>query len=513
MRALCAALAEISDLGRTRALLAWDERTQMPPRGAAVRSEQLATLTRLRHGLLAGDELGRLIDAAAAAAGSAQPDSFEASLLRVARRDWEKARRVPAALRAETARAGSLAEHAWERARQDSDFAAYRPHLERMLELRQRYVECFEPEHPYDALLDDFEPGMRTAELRPVLERVRDGARSLLAEIVAGGVELDASCLRGEFEPAAQERLSRDLVAALPVEPGAWRLDTTVHPFAVGIGISDLRITTRFDPAYLGTAIWAVIHETGHAMYQNGLDRSLERTPLCRSASLGFDESQSRLWENWVGRGRPFMGPLLGILRERIGGRFAELDEEALYRAANRVAPSLIRVEADEVTYNLHIALRFELELELIEGRLAVADLPQAWAQRTGELLGLEVPDDAHGVLQDVHWAGGAFGYFPTYTLGNVIAGQVWELARAEIPDLDELLATARLEPLRELMARLIYRHGGKHEPARLIERVTGGPLDPGPLLSYLRAKYAPLYGLAETEGAAPKPAPPPSGV
>lgn len=510
---LRAALAEISDLGRARALLAWDERTQMPPRGAAVRAEQLATVTRLRHRLLAGDRLGQLIDRAADATGGAADDSFEASLVRVAGREWRKARRVPAELRAETARAGSLAEHAWETARRDSDFAAFRPHLERMLDLRRRYVECFEPEHPYDALLDDFEPGMRTAELRPLLARVRDGSRALLAEIVAGGVELDASSLRGRFEPAAQEELSRALVAALPLEPEAWRLDTTVHPFAVGIGISDLRITTRFDPAYIGTAVWAVIHETGHAMYQNGIDRSLERTPLCRSASLGFDESQSRMWENWVGRGRPFMDPLLALLREQVGGQFASLDPDSLYRAANRVAPSLIRVEADEVTYNLHIVLRFELELELIEGRLAVADLPEAWAQRTREYLGLEVPDDARGVLQDVHWADGSFGYFPTYTLGNVIAAQLWQLARAEIPGLDRLLANGELAPLRDLMADRVHRHGGKHEPARLIEMVSGGPLDPEPLLSYLRAKYASLYGLAaeQQKGAAPDPAPPPN--
>jgi carboxypeptidase Taq len=493
---LLTALGEISDLGRARALLAWDERTQMPARGAAIRAEQLATLTRLRHELLAGDRLGRLIDAAGSELGSQPHDSLEASLVRVARREWEKARRVPAELRAETARVTSIAEHAWERAREQSDFTAFLPHLVRVIELQHRYVECFEADHPYDPLLDDYEPGMRTAELRPVLAALRDGALELVSEIGTSTAELDDSCLHGEFDLPAQTALAREVVAALPLEPGAWRLDPTVHPFAVGIGISDLRITTRFDPSYIGTGLWSVIHEVGHALYQNGIARELERTPLCRSASLGFDESQSRMWENWVGRGRPFIARLLELLRARFPARFGSLDAEALYRAANRVQPSLIRVEADEVTYNLHIVLRFELELELIEGRLAAADLPQAWAARMQDYFGLAVPDHAHGVLQDVHWAAGSFGYFPTYALGNVIAGQLWELAQAETAGLDRRLAAGDLEALRRLMAERVYRHGGKFEPAELIERVVGGPLDPAPLLGYLRAKFGELYGL-----------------
>lgn len=498
---LLESLAEISDLGRARALLDWDAHTQMPPRGAAIRSEQLATLTRLRHQRLASDELGRLIDAAASEVGDAEPDSFEASLVRVTRREWERARRVPSELRAEIARVTSLAERAWERCRAEDDFAAFLPELERVIELEHRYVERFEVDHAYDALLDLYEPGMKTAELRPVMERLRAGSTELLAEIVAAGVELDTSCLHGGFDLATQAELARDVAELMPLERDSWRLDPTVHPFATGIGISDLRITTRFDRDYLGTAIWAVMHECGHATYQNGIDPKLERTPLCRSASLGFDESQSRLWENWVGRGRPFLAHLLGLLRKRFPDRFAEVDVEHLYRAANSVRPSLIRVEADEVTYNLHIALRFELELALFEDRLRPAELPEAWAELAREYLGIEVPSDAEGVLQDVHWAGGAFGYFPTYSLGNVVAGQVWDLARAALPDLDEQLAAGQLCPLRNLLAERIYRHGGKFESAELIERVTGGPLDPAPLLRQLREKLAPLYGIAATPG------------
>ena len=496
VEALLEPLAEIADVGRAGALLAWDERTKMPPRGASMRAEQLATLAALEHRRLASDELGRLLDAASAALDGAEEDSFEASLVRVARRDWEKARRVPADLRAEISRETSLAERAWEAALEASDFAAFLPQLERVVGLKRRYVECFEFDHPYDPLLDDFEPGMRTAELRPVLERLRDGVVPLLEAIVANGTELDDAPLHGDFPLAAQEEFAREVTSGLPLEPDAWRLDPTVHPFAIGISISDLRITTRFDPTYIGTALWAVIHEAGHMLYANGLSPELERTPLCHSVSLGFDESQSRLWENWVGRGRPYLSRLLPMLARHFGAPFERLDAEDLYRAANVVRPSLIRVEADEVTYNLHVILRFELEQEIFDGSLAVADLPEAWNSRMAAYFGIEVPGDAEGVLQDVHWSAGAFGYFPTYSLGNVIAGQVWELASAELPHLDAELGAGEYEPLRAFLAERIYRHGAKLEPAEMIEKVTGGPLDPEPLLRHLRAKFGELYGL-----------------
>ena len=496
VQALQEYLAQISDLGRARALLAWDERTKMPPRGAAIRAEQLATLTGVRHRMYAADELGRLLGAAEGSLDGADYDSFEASLVRVARRDWTKARRVPAELRSETARVASIAEHAWEAARAASDFASFLPHLERVIELRRRYVECFEFDHPYDPLLDDFEPGMKIGELRPVLERLRDGMVPLLERISASGVELDDSPLHGRFDPAPQAQLAQRVAEMMPLEPEAWRLDATVHPFLTGIGISDLRITTRFDPAYVGTSLWAVMHEAGHALYNNCIDRGLERTPLCRSASLGFDESQSRLWENWVGRGRPFLERALPVLADTFPEQFADLDPEELYRAANVVRPSPIRVEADEVTYNLHILVRFELEVALFEERLTPAELPEAWRERVRDYLGLDLRDDADGVLQDVHWSGGSFGYFPTYSLGNVIAGQLWERARDAIGDLDDQLRAGELTGLRDFLRDLLLRHGGKYEPAEMAERALGGSLDPEPLLGQLRAKYGELYGV-----------------
>jgi carboxypeptidase Taq len=485
---------EISDLGRARAVLSWDEQTKMPPAGQRMRAEHLATLTRIRHQRLSSDELGRVLDAADAEV-SDDAGSLDASLVRLTRREWDKARRVPAELRADTARASSLAQRAWEQARANDDFVAFLPHLERIIELKRRYIDCFEVEHPYDALLDDFEPAMTTAQVAPVLTALRTGTVELLADIERSGTEVDASCLHGEFDVEHQDVFAQELAALLPLEPGAWRLDESVHPFSTGFAISDLRVTTRFDPSYVGTSLWAVAHEVGHAMYNNGLDPRLERTLLCRSASLGFDESSSRLWENWVGRGRPFVSFLLPALVRHFPESFSGLEAESVYLAANRVERSPIRVEADEVTYNLHIALRFELEVELFSGRIEIAELPEAWKARAKDLLGIELANDADGVLQDIHWSSGSFGYFPTYSLGNIIAGQVWELARAEVPDLDDQIAAGELVPLRDFLRERVYRHGARMLPSELIETVTGGRLDPAPLLDHLRAKYGEIYG------------------
>jgi carboxypeptidase Taq len=493
-------LAEISDLGRARALLAWDERTHMPPAGIEPRAEQLATLARIHHERLVSDELGRVIEAAGTELDSAPYESDEVSLVRVARRGWEKARRVPADLRAEITRTSSLAEHAWEEARANSDFSAFLPHLERNVELRRRYADCFEGfegfEHEYDPLLDDFEPGMTTPEMAAVLGELRDGIRPLIAAIAESGVTVDDSCLYGDYPLDAQDALARELVAGLPLQEGAWRLDTTVHPFATAISPADLRITTRFDPNYLGTSVWSVLHEAGHAMYENGVPPALWRSPLASPSSLGFHESQSRLWENWVGRGRPYLEHVMPRLKERFPERLGAVDVETIYRAANKVEPSLIRVEADQVTYNLHVILRFELELEIFGGRIELHELPEAWNARMRDYLGVEVPDDAHGVLQDVHWAGGIFGYFPTYALGNVIAGQLWDRIASELPDVEAQIGRGELGGLRDWLQENLHRHGNKFMPKDLIERVVGGSIDVRPYVAQLRDRAAEIYGV-----------------
>jgi carboxypeptidase Taq len=493
-------LAEVSDLGRARALLDWDQRTQMPAAGAETRAEQVATLARIRHERLVSDELGAALDAATAEVQGRPYESDEASLVRVTRREWEKARRVPAALRAEITRAASLAEHAWAEFRERSDFAGFLPYLERNVDLRRRYAECFDGfegfSHPYDPLLDDFEPGLTTEAARAVLAELRDGVRPLVAAVAARADSVDDACLHGDFPVTAQEALTREVVAGLPLQPDVWRLDPTVHPFATAISPADIRITTRIDPTYLGTALWSVIHEAGHALYENGIARELWRSPLCSPPSLGFHESQSRLWENWVGRGRPYLEHLVPRLRELFPERYGDLSPEEFYRAANRIEPSLIRVEADQVTYNLHIVLRFELEVELFEGRLQPADLPDAWNARVEEYLGLEVPDDAAGVLQDVHWSGAAFGYFPTYALGNVIAAQIWDLATEELPGLEKGIAAGELAPLRDWLGDRLYRHGAKFMPKEMLERLVGGPIDVVPYVRQLRERTVEIYGI-----------------
>jgi carboxypeptidase Taq len=409
-------------------------------------------------------------------------------------------------LRAEITRAASLAEHAWAGLRERSDFSGFLPYLERNVELRRRYGECFEGfdgfEHPYDPLLDDYEPGMTTEEAREVLARLRDEVRPLVAEIAERADAVDDSCLYGDFPVSDQAALAQQVAAELPLQPDAWRLDPTVHPFATAISPADIRITTRFDPAYVGTALWSVIHEGGHALYENGIARELWRSPLCTAPSLGFHESQSRLWENWVGRGRPYLEHLLPRLRELFGERYRKVSSEALYRAANRIQPSLIRVEADQVTYNLHIVLRFELEVELFEGKLEPADLPEAWNARMADYLGVEVPDDAAGVLQDVHWSGGAFGYFPTYSLGNVMAAQIWDRLIEDVPDLEDRIGAGELAPLGDWLRDRLYRHGAKFMPKETLERLVGGPIDVAPYVRQLRERASEIYGVGDATDA-----------
>jgi carboxypeptidase Taq len=496
-RELLERMAEISDLGRARALLAWDERTMMPSGGAELRAEHVATLTRVRHERLSSDELGSLLDELRPWAEELPRDSYEASTVRVTSRDWDKARRVPSELRAEIARTSSLAERAWIDARSRSDFDSFLPHLERNVELKRRYIECFDDaRHPYDPLLDDFEPEATTAEVRKVLGELRDGLRPLVAAIAAHADAVDSSPLHGAFPLDAQRGLVLGLVAGLPLEADSWRLDTTVHPFMTAIGTSDIRLATRYDESYLGTGLWSTLHEAGHAIYENGIDPALRRSPLGRPVSLGFHESQSRTWENWVGRGRPYLRHIHPRLRDAFPDPLGGVDSERLYRAANRVEPSLIRIEADEVTYNLHIALRFELELEIFEGRLKPAELPEAWNARTREYLGIDVPDDARGVLQDVHWAAGSFGYFPTYSLGNVIAGQLWAEAQRSLPGFEEQIGRGELAPLADWLRDRLYRHGGKFNPAEMIERVCGEPLSVEPYLRQMERKMGEIYGL-----------------
>ncbi len=483
-------LAEIHDLNKTRALLSWDQQVKMPAGGGAVRAEQLATLDRTSHQAFTSPEIGRLLEKLAPFEEAQPYDSDDASLIRVTRRDWEKARQVPADLRAEMSRAGSLALPAWATARQSSDYALFRPYLEHNLELRRRYIDCFDGyDEPYDVLLDDFERGMTAAEVRVVFDRLKEEQIPLVAGAARNG---GRPARDRSFPLEQQQRFELEVLERFGFEPGSWRLDPTVHPFASSIGIDDIRLTTRYHETNLD-GLFASMHECGHGLYEHGVSRDLERTPLARGTSLGMHESQSRLWENLVGRSLPFWRFFYPELQRHFPDALGGVELEEWFASVNWVEPSFIRVEADEATYNLHVILRFELEQELIGGEVALDELPEVWNERMQQYLGVEPPEDRLGVLQDMHWAAGHIGYFATYALGNVISAQIWERVLAELPDVYDQFDDGEFGPLREWLTENLYRHGRKFTPKETLERLVGGGLDAGPYLRYLSGKLASL--------------------
>jgi len=487
-------LAIATDLAKVQMLLFWDQRTMMPPAGATGRADQLATITRLLHERWTDERLGELLDELGPYGESLDYDSDDAALIRFAAREHDKARRVPPALRAEMTRAASLALPVWEQARRESDWALFAPCLEHNLDLRREYVACFDGlEEPYDALLDEYEPGMKTSEVRTVFEQLKDELVELIADVREH--ELDTSFLSGSFPVERQWELERRLLERLGAGRDSWRLDETVHPFASSLGPLDVRITTKHR-ADCPDSLFSTLHEFGHGLYEHQVSLDLARTPLCRGSSLGVHESQSRMWENLVGRGLPFWRHFYGEVREAFPEALGGVDLDRFYRAINKVEPSLIRIEADEVTYSLHIILRFELEQDLLGGGVDVAAVPDVWAERMDEYLGVDVPDVADGPLQDMHWAAGHIGYFSTYALGNVISVQLWERLRQDLTDLDEQLERGEFRPLREWLGDHVHRHGRKLMPKELLERVVGGPLDPGPYVSYLKRKLGDVYRL-----------------
>lgn len=497
LKALKERLAEVHRIRTAAGLLGWDQQTCMPPGGAASRAAQLETLSRLAHEIFAGHETGRLLDAAEREARELPPESDDAGLLRAARRDFERQSRLPADLVAETARVTALAFEEWHQARAAADFGRFAPWLERIVALCRRRAEAIGyREHPYDALIDAFEPGMTTSELRRLFSELKQGLVPLVTAIVSRAGRVDDAVLRREFDEGRQEAFCREVAGRLGYDFGRGRLDRSVHPFTQGLGRGDVRITTRYERNWLPAAIFGTIHETGHALYEQGTAQSLEGTILDEGASLGVHESQSRLWENLVGRSRPFWEFLFPRLKALFPETLADSDAESFYRAVNRVQPSLIRVEADEVTYNLHVILRFEMELGLLEGTIDVASAPAAWNAKSVEYLGLLPPDDAQGILQDVHWSHGAFGYFPTYTLGNLMAVQLFDRARAERPALTREIAGGEFAGLRGWLEEKIYRHGRKFLPEELLRRATGAAVEVAPFLAYLRVKYGALYSL-----------------
>jgi len=488
LRQLKERLGTVTDLARISRLLSWDQQTMMPPAGFRHRADQLSTLSRLAHELLTDRETGRLLDELRATEESLDPDSDDAALIRMTRRDYEKAVRVPTDLRAEMTRAAAEARPVWVEAKAESNFGKFLPALERTVDLRRRYVECFDGvEEPYDVLLDDFEPGTTTAEVREVFAEIRPELVALVAEL--RNEDVDDSFLQGTFAIDRQEKLAHEVVTLFGFRADTWRLDPTEHPFASGAGVDDTRITTHYYPDSI-KSLFSTMHEYGHGLYTHQLPRELERLPTGNPASLGIHESQSRLWENLVGRSAPFWRRFYSNAREAFPERLGDVELERFVAGINKVQPSLIRIKADEVTYGLHIMLRFELEQDIINGRVALRDLPQAWNAKMSEYLGVEVQDDANGVLQDTHWASGLIGYFPTYLLGTVISVQIWQKALEDIPDLEDQVERGEFASLRDWLEQNIHRHGRKFLPQEVLEKATGATLNAKPYLAYLRAKY-----------------------
>jgi carboxypeptidase Taq len=487
-------LAEISDLGKTMALLGWDQQVMMPSGGAAIRAEQLATVGRIAHTKFISAEVGRLLDDLRDFGEQHEYDSFEASLIRVASRDWEKASKVPADLSAEMSRSASLANPVWVAARRDNDFASFLPVLRKNLDLRKRYIDCFEVgDEPYDIVLDDYERGMKTAEVRRIFDYLKQHQAPLVKE-VAERAQVEKR--QKTFDIDAQKIFELEVVREFGFSADSWRLDPTVHPFASGTGVTDIRITTRYFPDGL-EGLFGTMHEFGHGLYEHQVDPSLERSPLARGVSLGMHESQSRMWENLVGRSLPFWRRFFPRLQELQPAALAGYDVERWYREVNAVEPSLIRVEADEATYNLHIILRFELEQAMLAGEFPLAQLPEEWNRRMWDYLGIEVPSDTEGVLQDVHWSGGSIGYFPTYALGNLISAQIWAKVTADVPGLVDGFEQGEFAPLRDWLREHLHRHGRKFTPGETLERVCGtSEIDPAPYVRYLREKLAAIYGI-----------------
>jgi carboxypeptidase Taq len=475
----------ITDLERVSRVLGWDQQTKMPPAGWRHRGEHLATLRRINHEALIDPEIGRLLDEV----GELDPETDDGAFVRLARRDHEKAAKVPTELRAEMTRLSTEARTIWVKARAESNFESFRPALERTYELRNEYIDCFDAvDEPYDILLDDFEPETTTAEVTEVFSELKAELIPMIAELRDQDVD-DSFLVGGHFPTDAQERLAKEVVTLFGFRPDTWRLDPTEHPFASGAGVDDIRITTHYDPETM-KSFFSTMHEYGHGLYSHQLPRHLERLPTGGPCSLGIHESQSRMWENLVGRSRPFWHFFYPRAQEAFPNQLGDVDLDRFLAGINRVKPSLIRIKADEVTYGMHVILRFELEQDLIHGRVAVRDLPQVWNERMNEYLGVDVPNDAQGVLQDTHWASGSIGYFSTYLLGTVMSVQIWQKILEDVPDLEEQIERGEFGALRDWLGEHVHSLGRKFSPQETLRRATGSTIDPKPYIAYLRAKY-----------------------
>jgi carboxypeptidase Taq len=491
-------LKTIEDLRDAERTLIWDQSTYMPESAAPARGRQLALLSSLAHERMADPGMGRLLDSVAPWAERQGTESNAAALVRVTRREHERATRVPPDFVRRLSEHSSKTYDVWQRARPANDFGAVRPLLETTVELSRELASYYTGyEHPYDVLVDLAEDGMTVKTVRALFSELRAGLVPLIEKIRARP-EPDDACLTGEFPESGQRAFGEKVIRAFGYDFARGRQDKTAHPFMIKLGRGDVRITTRYRNDDVSDGLFSTMHEAGHAMYEQGVDDSLEGTPLFHGTTAGVHESQSRLWENLVGRSLPFWRRWYGPLKETFPKTLNGVDVDSFHRAINKVVPSLVRTDSDEVTYNLHVMMRFDLELDMLEGKLAVRDLPEAWRARIKKDLGVAPSDDRNGAMQDVHWYGGTVGgQFQSYTLGNVMSGQFFAAVRRDLGDLDAQIEAGEYAPLRGWLTERIYRHGRKFTALEIVERATGEPLSTKPYLSYLNTKYGALYGLS----------------
>jgi carboxypeptidase Taq len=490
-------LGEVADLRAANSVLSWDEQTYMPPGGSPGRAIVLSTLSRLAHERFVSARVGDLLDRVEPEMSGKDPESDDACLVRVTRRTYEKDRKVPTSWVAEFSRVTSLAQQEWQKARKEARFDLFRPHLERIVELRRQYADFFAPyDSVYDPVLDDFEPGMKTATVRSIFNTLRPQQVELVRAIAAKGDIVDDRILYKSYDEKKQWEFGMEVAKRFGYDLEHGRQDRSAHPFTTDFWTGDVRITTRLKPKFLSTGMFGTFHEAGHALYGQGIPARFDRTLLFSHLSSTIHESQSRTWENLVGRSHPFWKAFYPRLQEFFPRQLSGVTLDAFYRAVNKVSPSLIRTEADEATYNLHIMLRFELELALMDGSLSVADLPATWNARMQDYLGITPPHDGDGVLQDIHWSFGLFGYFPTYALGNLLSAQLWEAAEKDLPDLGSQIGKGEFSGLLGWLRTHVHQHGGKYEPMDLIERASGKPLGSEAYVRYLRRKFGEIYKL-----------------
>ncbi len=475
----------------------WDMRTGAPRKGIGQRSEAVGTLSSEMFRLSTSDEMGELLEALEQPNTYAELSAIDRRLVEEGRKDFDRNRKIPPETYREYVVLTSQAESAWEEAKEKDDFPGFAPYLEKIIDYNRRFIELWGAKRTsYDTLLDMYEPGMTTADLDRLFGELKARLVPLAEEISSRGEKPDTSFLQGTFDIGAQKRFSLYTLKQMGYDFEAGRLDESVHPFATGLSPGDVRITTRYLPNDVTSALFGTIHEGGHALYEQNIAEELIGTPLCTGTSMGIHESQSRLWENMIGRSRVFWQRYFPELQKHFPGQLDGVSAESFYRGINVVEPSLIRIEADELTYNLHIMIRYEIEKLLFNEALPARDLPEVWNAKYKEALGIVPSTNAEGVLQDVHWSGGSFGYFPSYSLGNMYAAQIMNTAKKKLPNLEESIAAGELLPLKQWLTEGVYRHGKLLQPAEIIERISGEPLRSSYLCDYLEGKYRDIYRL-----------------